>query len=103
MISVPDTFGDKMVNAMLSTEPQIAAVHRKGTISFNPKGATLKGNTSDKTREVYGGLSDTRLLGMILIHELLHATKDFGSDGDNRAKSLEHTMKVYEACFKGTE
>jgi hypothetical protein len=76
------------------------AVHKKGTIYFNPNGNILKGRTSERIRANYGGMEDSALLSMMLIHELLHATKDFGGDSDNTGKSIEHTRKVYESCFK---
>lgn len=59
----------------------------------------LSAIAKEDTNNIRNQYTQIDLLSAILIHELLHATDDFGSDGTDVRKSIDFTKKVLESCF----
>ena len=84
----------------VSGAPGIGAYAKDGKIFLNPAISIVKG-TLNPAAPLFGGMSTANALATLIIHELLHITKDRAPEaGENyRTDSLLNSQDVKTACF----
>jgi RHS repeat-associated protein len=103
-IKIGDTKVPKHLSSTgkLKDAPGVAGVAKDGKIFLNPASSIVKGTVNPRSA-VFGGMSAVDALAALIIHEVLHISKDRPPEtGENyRIDSLLNSTDVKAACFPG--
>jgi RHS repeat-associated protein len=84
----------------LKDAPGLGEIEKGGRVFLNPSSSVMKGTYPyDSPTAAFGGLSPTNALAALIIHGVLHVTKDIEPDGTSPNDSLIHNADVARSCF----
>ena len=84
----------------LKDAPGLGEIEKGGRVFLNPSSTVMKGTYPyNSPTAAFGGLSPTDALAALIIHGVLHVTKDIEPDGTSPNDSLIHNADVARSCF----
>jgi hypothetical protein len=101
-IKIEDTKVPKELSSSgrLKDVPGIGEVAKDGKVFINPSSPIMKGTYRyDSPVVVFSGMKPQQALATLIIHGVLHLTKDIAPDGKDPRASLLHSADVRNACF----
>jgi len=101
-IKIGDTRVPKTLspNGRLKDAPGLGEIEKGGKIFLNPSSSVMRGTYPYSSPSVaFSGLTPTNALAALIIHGVLHVTKDIEPDGTKPNDSLIHNGDVARNCF----
>jgi hypothetical protein len=84
----------------LKDAPGLGEIEKGGRVFLNPSSSVMKGSYPYSSPSVaFSGLTPTDALAALIIHGVLHVTKDIEPDGTKFNDSLLHNADVASNCF----
>jgi hypothetical protein len=101
-LKIGDTSVPKSLSSTgrLKDAPGLGEIEKGGRVFLNPSSTVMKGTYPyNSPTAAFGGLSPTDALAALIIHGVLHVTKDIEPDGTSPNDSLIHNADVARSCF----
>ncbi|MGH9904947.1 MAG: hypothetical protein ACRD8U_05095, partial [Pyrinomonadaceae bacterium] len=101
-IKIGDTGVPKSLSptGRLKDAPDLGEIEKGGKVFLNPSSGIMKGTYPYHSPTAsLGGISPTDALAALIIHGVLHVTKDIEPDGTSPNDSLIHNANVARNCF----
>lgn len=101
-IKIEDTKVPKELSSTgrLKDAPGIGEAAKDGKVFINPSSPIMKGTYKyDSPVVAFSGMKPEQALATLIIHGVLHVTKDIAPDGKDPNASRLHNIDVRDACF----